>query len=130
MPEGIFSYVEVPLFFILSAINKESPAANIYDIGTTIGKAPSISISGRDTIPAECKHFCLLFLHSCIKEKIFSQRTANNRKKGNIRNRYNYLRPSVQDTKGKEGRTESNGTTIKYYILQAETQKLAKRPRI
>ena len=64
MPEGMFSYVEVPLFFILSAINKESPAANIYDIGTTIGKAPSISISGRDTIPAECKHFCLLFLHT------------------------------------------------------------------
>ena len=38
-----------------------------------------------------------------------------------IRNRYNYLTPSVQDTKGKEGRTQSNGTTIK--TLQTESQK-------
>ena len=30
-----------------------------------------------------------------------------------IKNRYNYLTPSVQDTKGKEGHTYSNGTTIK-----------------
>ena len=38
-----------------------------------------------------------------------------------IRNRYNYLTTSVQDTKGKEGRTKSNGITIK--TLQAESQK-------
>ena len=38
-----------------------------------------------------------------------------------IRNRYNYLTPSVQDTKGKEERTQSNNTNIK--TLQAETQK-------
>ena len=38
-----------------------------------------------------------------------------------IRNRYYYLAPSVQDTKGKAGRTLSNGTTIK--TLQAESQK-------
>ena len=38
-----------------------------------------------------------------------------------IRNRYNYLTPFVQDTKEKEGRTESNATTIK--TLQAESQK-------
>ena len=37
------------------------------------------------------------------------------------RNRYNYLTPSVQDTKGEEGRTYSNGTTIK--TLQAETHR-------
>ena len=37
-----------------------------------------------------------------------------------IRNRYNYPTPFVQDTKGKEERSESNGTTIK---LQAESQK-------
>ena len=35
-----------------------------------------------------------------------------------IRNRYNYLTPFVQDTKGKEGRTKSNSATIK--TLQAE----------
>ena len=35
-----------------------------------------------------------------------------------VRNRYNYLTPSVQDTKRKEGRTKSNGK-----ILQAESQK-------
>ena len=33
-----------------------------------------------------------------------------------IRNRYHYLTPSVQDTKGKEGPTQSN-------TLQAEIQK-------
>ena len=38
-----------------------------------------------------------------------------------VRNRYNYLKHSVQDTKGKEGRTKSKGTTIK--TLQAESQK-------
>ena len=38
-----------------------------------------------------------------------------------IRNRYNYQTPSVQDTKGKEGRTWSNGTTMK--TLQAEVKK-------
>ena len=38
-----------------------------------------------------------------------------------IRNRYNYLTPSAQYTKGKEGRTLSYGTTIK--TLQAESQK-------
>ena len=38
-----------------------------------------------------------------------------------IRNRYNYLSPSVQDIKGKDGRTKSNCTTIK--SLQAESQK-------
>ena len=37
-------------------VNKFSPAANTYDIGTTIGKAPAISISGRDKEPAECKY--------------------------------------------------------------------------
>ena len=36
-------------------------------------------------------------------------------------NRYNYLTPSVHDTKGKERRTYSNGKTIK--TLQAESQK-------
>ena len=35
--------------------------------------------------------------------------------------RYNYLTPSVQDTKGKEGRTKSNRTTIK--TQQAESEK-------
>ena len=38
-----------------------------------------------------------------------------------IRNYYNYLTPSGQDTKGKEGQTKSNGTTIK--TLQEESQK-------
>ena len=37
------------------------------------------------------------------------------------RNRYYYLTPSIQDTKGKEGHTKRNGTTIK--TLQAENQK-------
>ena len=45
-----------------------------------------------------------------------------------IRNRYNYLTPSVQDTKGKEGRTESNNTTIK--TLQRESQKARFFPKI
>ena len=39
----------------ITAVNKFSPAANTYDIGTTIGKAPAISISGREKEPAECK---------------------------------------------------------------------------
>ena len=38
-----------------------------------------------------------------------------------IRNRYNYLTTSVQDTKGKEGRTYSNATTIK--TLQTDSKK-------
>ena len=38
-----------------------------------------------------------------------------------ISNRYNYQTPSVQDTKGKDGRSLSNGATIK--TLQAESQK-------
>ena len=41
-------------------------------------------------------------------------------RKATIRNRYNYL-SSVQDTKGKEGRTKNNGATIK--TLQAESPK-------
>ena len=40
-----------------------------------------------------------------------------------IRNQSNYLTLSVQDTKGKEGRTYSNGTTI--ITLQAESQKVS-----
>ena len=38
-----------------------------------------------------------------------------------IRNRYNYLIPSIQYAKGKEWRTYSNGTTIK--TLREESQK-------
>ena len=38
-----------------------------------------------------------------------------------IRNRYNYITPSYQRHQRKEGRTSSNGTTIK--TLQAESQK-------
>ena len=38
-----------------------------------------------------------------------------------IRNRYDYLTPSIQDIKKKEGRTYSNGTTVK--TLQAESQR-------
>ena len=38
-----------------------------------------------------------------------------------IKNRYNYLPPSVQDCRENEGYTESKGTTIK--TLQAESQK-------
>ena len=45
-----------------------------------------------------------------------------------IRNRYNYPTPSEQDTKGKEeGRTESNGTTIK--TQQAESQRTVSFPQ-
>ena len=42
-------------------------------------------------------------------------------RKAMIRNRYNDLTPSIQDTKGKEERTQSNSTTIK--TLQAESKK-------
>ena len=38
-----------------------------------------------------------------------------------IWNRYNYLTLPFKDTKGKEGRAKSNGTTIK--TLQADNQK-------
>ena len=38
-----------------------------------------------------------------------------------IRNRHNYLTPSVQDIKGKKGRTKRIGTTIE--TLQTESQK-------
>ena len=52
----------ISLMFVITCqvlileVNKFSPAANTYDIGTTIGKAPAISISGRDKEPAECKY--------------------------------------------------------------------------
>ncbi|WAR25069.1 hypothetical protein MAR_010773 [Mya arenaria] len=37
------------------AVNKFSPAANTYDIGTTIGKAPAISIAGRPDRPKKVR---------------------------------------------------------------------------
>ena len=45
-----------------------------------------------------------------------------------IGNRSNYLIPSDQDTKRKEGRTYTNSTTIK--TLQAESQKDSLFPKI
>ena len=47
-------------------------------------------------------------------------------RKAMIKNRYNYLSSSVQDTEEKE-RTESNGTTIK--TLQAESKKKKKKKK-
>ena len=49
-------------------------------------------------------------------------------RKAMIRNRYNYQTPSVQYTKRKEGRTKSNGTTIK--TPQAESQMDSFFPKI
>ncbi|XP_053377786.1 uncharacterized protein LOC128547922 [Mercenaria mercenaria] len=44
---------------VQQGVNKFSPAANTYDIGTTIGKAPAISIAGRcNTCPSESKVPC------------------------------------------------------------------------
>ena len=45
-----------------------------------------------------------------------------------IRNQYIYLTSSIQDTKGKEGRTLSNDTTMK--TLSAESQKDSFFPKI
>ena len=59
------------------------------------------------------------------KKKMFKMNEIE--RKVMIRSRYYYLTSSVQYTKGKEGHTESNGTTIK--TLQAESQKASFFPK-
>ena len=68
------------------------------------------------------KNICFLRSKNCGSQKsplMYTRlKSILNRKEAMIRNRYNYLTPSVPDTKRKEGRTKNNDTTIK--TLQAE----------
>lgn len=46
----------------LLAVNKESPAPNTYNLGTTIGKATSVTLSGRRTEPYDGNIFKIIVL--------------------------------------------------------------------
>ena len=71
-------------------------------------------------------HFCLHFLSLCLLVSLSTNCVLYcpiyiNRKEGNDQESIQLTNISVQDTTAKEGRTKSNGTTIK--TLQAESQK-------
>ena len=76
------------------------------------------------------KHFKRLFDTNRPKNQLNKANWSGTEieRKAMIRNRYNYLTTSVQNIKGKDGRTSSNNTTIK--TLQAESQKDSFFPKI